>query len=169
LPICCSLVRSPFPNWPTLGLCTRSDDDSYHLTDTGAVLSGTANTSFKAWAIFEGEMLAKSWSGMLETITTGSTAAQLLGFNSSFDMMARSPENVSIFNAAMADLTRLVTIDILASYDFSRVLHLMDVGGGSGELIGAVVKTKSTHPRHRVRSGALRPSGKGPSRRNWCG
>jgi DNA-binding HxlR family transcriptional regulator len=124
----------------TIGLCTRSDDDTYHLTDTGAVLSGTANTSFKAWAIFEGEMLARSWSGMLETITTGSTAAQLLGFNTSFDVMARSPENVSIFNAAMADLTRLVTIDILASYDFSRVLHLMDVGGGSGELIGSVVK-----------------------------
>src|SRR4051794_2840622 len=123
----------------TIGLCTTADQDIFALTETGAALSGTANPSFKAWAIFEGEMLAKSWSGMLETITTGRTAAQLLGFNSSFEMMARAPENVRIFNAAMADLTRLVTTDVLASYDFSRIRHLMDVGGGSGELIGAIV------------------------------
>ena len=54
--------------------------------------------------------------------------------------MARKPENVSKFNAAMADLTGLVTSDVLAAYDFSRFTHLMDVGGGSGELIGAVAK-----------------------------
>src|SRR5687768_9191412 len=40
----------------------------------------------------------------------------------------------------MADLTRLVTPDILSAYDFGRISHLMDVGGGSGELIGAVAK-----------------------------
>ena len=71
---------------------------------------------------------------------TGKTAAQLLGLESSFDMMARAPDNVRLFNAAMADLTALVTTDVLAVYDFSRVSHLMDVGGGSGELIGAVAR-----------------------------
>ena len=33
---------------------------------------------------------------------------------------------------------RSVTADVLAAYDFSRISHLLDVGGGSGELIGAV-------------------------------
>jgi hypothetical protein len=41
----------------------------------GAVLDEAADHSFKAWAIFEGEMLSKSWNGMLETIMTGKTAA----------------------------------------------------------------------------------------------
>ena len=91
-------------------------------------------------------MLSKSWNGMLESVMTGKTAAQLLGFGSSFDLMARSPENVALFNAAMADLTRLVTPDILRAYDFSRVSHLMDVGGGSGELLGAIARQ---HPRIR--------------------
>jgi len=77
---------------------------------------------------------------MLDTIMTGKSAAELLGFSSSFELMARKPENVSKFNAAMADLTGLVTSDVLAAYDFSRFTHLMDVGGGSGELIGAVAK-----------------------------
>src|SRR5438552_2138871 len=40
----------------------------------------------------------------------------------------------------MVDLRRFITPDILAAYDFGGVCHLMDVGGGSGELIGAVAK-----------------------------
>jgi hypothetical protein len=77
---------------------------------------------------------------MLETIMTGKTAAQLLSLNNSFDLMSRAPENVRIFNAAMVDLTRLVTPEILLAYNFGRISHLMDVGGGSSELIAAVVK-----------------------------
>jgi DNA-binding MarR family transcriptional regulator len=124
----------------TVGLCSRVGDDRYALTEIGAALDEAADYSFKGWAIFEGEMLSKSWNGMLESVTTGKTAAQLLGLNNSFDLMSRTPENVRIFNAAMADLTRLVTPDIILAYGFSRVSHLMDVGGGSGELIGAVTK-----------------------------
>jgi hypothetical protein len=73
----------------------------------GAVLDEAAEHSYKAWAIFEGEKLSKSWNGMLETIMTGKTAAQRLSLNNSFDLMSRAPENVRIFNAAMVDLTRL--------------------------------------------------------------
>ena len=61
---------------------------------------------------------------------TGKTAAQLQGVSNSFDLMARVPENVDIFNAAMVDVTRIVTPDVLRAYDFGNVTHLMDVGGG---------------------------------------
>src|ERR1700724_2318348 len=48
------------------------------------------------------------------------TAAQLQGVSDSFDLMARNPEAVSIFYAAMVDLTRFVTPDVLRAYDFGR-------------------------------------------------
>ncbi len=54
--------------------------------------------------------------------------------------MGRTPELVDKFNAAMVELTRLVTPNILQSYDFSGIRHLMDVGGGSGELLGAIAQ-----------------------------
>jgi len=123
----------------TIGICEPEGAEQYRLTETGAVLAGDAQPSCKAWAIFEGEMLSKSWNGLRETIMSGKTAAQLQGFVNSFDLMARVPENVGIFNAAMTGLTRLVTADVLAAYDFSGISHLLDVGGGSGELIGAVL------------------------------
>ena len=122
----------------TIGICARAEPDRYVLGETGTALVGDASRSFKAWAILEGELLSRTWSGMLETVMTGKTAAQLQGFDNSFDLMARMPETVRVFNAAMAELTALVTADVLAAYDFSRISHLLDVGGGSGELIGAV-------------------------------
>jgi len=124
----------------TIGICSRTGEDSYALTEVGACLDSAAEQSFKGWAIFEAEMLSKSWSGMLETVMTGKTGAELQGFASSFELMGRTPENVDKFNLAMTNLTRLVTPDILRSYDFSGISHLMDVGGGSGELLGAIAQ-----------------------------
>jgi cyclopropane fatty-acyl-phospholipid synthase-like methyltransferase len=54
--------------------------------------------------------------------------------------MSPSPDKVGIFNEAMADLTRLATPAVLQAYDFGSISHLMDVGGGSGELIGAITR-----------------------------
>lgn len=124
----------------TIGICKPEEAEQYSLTETGAALANDAQPSCKAWAIFEGEMLSKSWNGLQETIMSGKTAAQLQGFDNSFDLMARVPENVGIFNAAMTSLTRLVTTEVLDVYDFSPISHLLDVGGGSGELIGAVLR-----------------------------
>jgi hypothetical protein len=124
----------------TLGLCSRTGEGGFALTELGACLDGKAEQSVKGWAIFEAELLSKTWSGMLESVMTGKTAAELQGLANSFDLMGRTPEIVDKFNVAMTELTRLVTPDILRSYDFSGVSHLMDVGGGSGELLGAIAQ-----------------------------
>jgi hypothetical protein len=124
----------------TIRICRAEGDDRYSLTEVGAGLDGDSKQSFKAWAIFEGQILSNRWHGMLDSIMTGKTAAQLQGVSNSFDLMAESPETVSIFNAAMADLTRFTTPGILGAYDFSQITHLIDVGGGSGELIAAIAR-----------------------------
>jgi ubiquinone/menaquinone biosynthesis C-methylase UbiE len=124
----------------TIGICSRTGEDRYALTDVGACLDGAAEHSLKGWAILEAEMLSKSWSGMLESVMTGKTAAELQGVADTFELMARTPENVDKFNTAMTELTRLVTPDILRAYDFSGISYLMDIGGGSGELLGAIAQ-----------------------------
>ena len=124
----------------TIGICERTGEDSYALTEVGACLDSAADQSLKGWAILEAEMLSKSWSGMLESVMTGKTLAELQGVADSFELMGRTPGNVDKFNLAMTELTRLVTPDILRSYDFSGISHLMDVGGGSGELLGAIAQ-----------------------------
>ncbi len=123
----------------TIGICELNERGEYSLTQTGSTLAASAEKSLKAWAIFEGELLCKSWHGLLDSVTTGKTDAELLGSNNWFEHMARTPKDVAIFDAAMVSLTRLATDEILAAYDFSKAGTLMDVGGGSGELIGAIL------------------------------
>lgn len=121
----------------TIGICTVAEE-RYALTELGACLDGAATQSLKNWTIFEGGFLANSWTRLLDSVMTGKTAAQLLGLENSFDLMARDPEMVGVFNAAMTEGSRLTIPDILRAYDFSAFAHLMDVGGGSGELLGAI-------------------------------
>ena len=61
----------------TTGICSRTGDGRYALTEIGVNLDGATDQSFKGWAIFEGEMLSKSWNGMLESVMTGKTATAL--------------------------------------------------------------------------------------------
>ena len=128
----------------TVGICSAVSEGRYSLTELGSGLDGAAERSFKNWAIFEGYMLTRRWDGLLDSIISGKTAAELQYVDDNFDLMARTPEHVQMFNAAMTELTRLVTPDVLQAYDFGTISHLMDVGGGSGELIGAVAKQYQT-------------------------
>jgi DNA-binding IclR family transcriptional regulator len=51
----------------TVGICSLAGEDRYSLTELGAGLDGDAEHSFKHWAIFEGQLLSKAWTGMLES------------------------------------------------------------------------------------------------------
>jgi hypothetical protein len=126
----------------TLGLCTIDPSAKFSLTELGRQLDEQAPGSIKDWVIFEGELLARSWAGLVESVRSGKTAAQLQGLENSFDLMAQTPRNVPIFNAAMANLTRLVVPNIVAACDFSRSRVVMDIGCGSGELLAAVLSRR---------------------------
>jgi hypothetical protein len=47
---------------------------------------------------------------------------------------------MGIFDGAMSDFSRQETAALLASYDFSDLSHLVDVGGGRGELLQTVLR-----------------------------
>src|SRR4051794_634019 len=123
----------------TIGVCRRAASGKYELTPVGQHLAERSPQSLKAWAIFEGKMLQPSWAGLIDSIHSGKTRAELAGIASSFDLMARDPHLVETFNAAMRDLTRLTLPRVLAAYDFSGLSRLIDVGGGTGELLAAVL------------------------------
>jgi len=124
----------------TLGICNRADRDKFAMTDLGCQLDENANPSFKDWVLFEGDVLVHSWSGLVDSVRSGKTATQIRGNgNDRYAAMSNSPEVIGRFNAAMASLTRSLVPKIVEAYDFSAARVVMDLGGGSGELIGGVL------------------------------
>jgi len=123
----------------TIGICKPVGTDQFALTPVGAPLASSAEPSLKVLALFEGEMLWQSWGALLDSIRTGKNMAELAGIEDTFELMGRNPEAVRTFNQAMVALTRTITPGVLAAYDFSGIARLMDVGGGYGELLGAIL------------------------------
>lgn len=125
-----------------LGICTEASDGSFGLTELGSYLAGKSERSLKAWALFEGDMLRASWGQMVESIRTGKTSAEVAGGSSErFEEMARTDQAAAaLFNEAMVSATRMQITALLAAYDFSGISTLMDVGGGLGELISAILR-----------------------------
>jgi O-methyltransferase domain len=136
-----SALRRLLVGLTTLGLCRQADRDRFAMTDLGRQLDEFADPSFKDWVLFESEMLLQSWSGLVESVRTGKTATQLRGDGDDRYAATRdAPEWTRRFNAAMVSFTRTVVPKIVAAHDFAAARVVMDLGSGTGELIGGVLR-----------------------------
>lgn len=57
-----------------------------------------------------------------------------------FDYYRANPEAGELFDAAMQSLTALFAEPFAAAYDFSKMQHVVDIGGGTGVLLATVLK-----------------------------
>jgi SAM-dependent methyltransferase len=56
-----------------------------------------------------------------------------------FEFLAQHPEDASVFDAAMLERTAALAPSVAAGYDFSEVRTVVDVGGGRGNLLAAIL------------------------------
>jgi hypothetical protein len=86
----------------------------------------------RAWKCFE---------EIEHTARTGETAMSLAFGMHGFQWLAEHPKEAAIFNAAMADITHLVARAATAAYDFSKFKAILDVGGGNGSFLAAILRS----------------------------
>src|SRR5262245_30555431 len=87
-----------------------------------------------------------------------------------FEYFARNPELAAVFNEAMTEATRWAAPAVLAVYDFSRFRTVVDVGGGNGTLLGALLAANpglrgtifDLRPAERSGGGEVTSRGRGP-------
>lgn len=115
------------------GVFEESAPGEFGLGPMGAQLRSDTPGSLRNFARFFPDQ--RAWKCLEEiehTIRTGETGmSRTFGMNS-FDWLAEHPKEAAIFNAAMADVTRLVARSATAAYDFSAFRVIADVGGGTG-------------------------------------
>lgn len=59
---------------------------------------------------------------------------------SGWDYLAENPEFAEIFNDAMTSMSELAVDPLVAAYDFAPFPTIVDVGGGHGRLLSAIIK-----------------------------
>jgi len=118
----------------------ESGAEGFALTELGERLRRDHPRSFRAGVLFlAGQARWDMWSGLLDSVRTGKPAEKLADGQTIFDKYAKDPARSAIMNDAMKAFTALQSRAVLAAYDFSRFGVLMDVGGGTGEMIGSVL------------------------------
>jgi hypothetical protein len=123
------------------GLFSEDARGRFELTALGATLRSDAPDSLRHAAIFV--MSAPMWAtcgALLDTLR--SSAPSFVGLHDAtvYEYLAKNPELGAVFNRYMTTQSNLHNAAIVDAYDFSEVRTLVDVGGGHGATLAAVLR-----------------------------
>jgi hypothetical protein len=125
----------------SVGVFNEEESGNFALTPAGECLrTGVAGSSRAMVMLFAGHRNQESWKDLEHCVRTGEPAFRLRGVTNIFEDLQRTPEEAVIFDAAMADLTRLIAVAVASVYDFTPFRVLVDVGGGNGALMIGILK-----------------------------
>jgi hypothetical protein len=114
-------------------------DGRFALTPLGACLRDGVPGSMRGPAIARGELYYTAAAGLLRAVLHGGTAFEQVHGERFFDHLARHPEREAVFQASMAGRAAQEAGDVVAAYDFGGYRRLVDVGGGRGILLEAIL------------------------------
>jgi hypothetical protein len=124
-----------------LGIVRQSGDDRFGLTPLGQSLRSDATDSQRALARLWGhDAFWRAWGDLLHSVRTGQPAFAHTFGRPLFDYIGAHPDFVPIFNAGMAGSSPAVTAALVAAYAFDRFGTIVDVGGGTGSLLVAILQ-----------------------------
>ena len=125
----------------SVGVFAEDGHGRFALTPLAATLRADVSGSLRAFALamLDDDHNA-AWGNILHSVKTGEVAFDHVFGMDVWQYRARHPEEGHIFNEAMASFSSVVNAAIMASYDFSSIGKIVDVGGGDGSLIASILQ-----------------------------
>ena len=125
----------------SVGVFTEEPGGKFALTPVGETLKTDAQGSMRAMAMMLGdEWSMHAYTRMADCIRTGIDGVTMAYGKPIFDLLAERPEQCETFQRAMTGGSNIAAQSILASYDFSGIERLADVGGGHGVLLTSILQ-----------------------------
>lgn len=127
-----------------VGVFEGLGEGRFGLTPLGESLRSDVPGSQRALARLYGhEAFWRAWGDLLHSVRTGGTAFEHALGHGLFAHLTAEPDYVPRFNAGMASSSPAVTAALVAAYDLGRFATIVDVGGGTGSLLTAILQA---HP-----------------------
>jgi SAM-dependent methyltransferase len=142
-----------------LGLVRHLDARRFELTADGATLRSDVPDSLAGIARHWGERQWKSLGLLGRAVATGQS--QMASGTDGFETLQRDPAQADVFNRAMAEQSQRIGEAVARAYDLSGYRAILDVGGGYGAVLAALLKVQpaargASFDLPDVREGALR-------------
>jgi predicted O-methyltransferase YrrM len=124
----------------SVGLFTEVEPGSFALTPLGNCLREDAVPSLGHFARLLGsESYLRACDHFLEVVQTGQPGFELAHDISRYAYLDQHAELGTLYNRAMQDISSMQIPALLAAYDFSGIERIVDVGGGQGGLLTAIL------------------------------
>ena len=124
------------------GVFSEHSPSVFHLSPVGELLVSDRDGSDRAWILKEGELWWESWDRLLDTVTTGTPGFDLVHGKGLFDYLEESA-STEVAGRTLAALSSAGSDAevraILAAYDVGGYSTVVDVGGGNGVLLFALL------------------------------
>ena len=123
------------------GVFSETAARTFTNTDLSNFLRSDVPGSLRSMGRFRGtDFVYLSFGEILHSIRTGEPGrAKVLGMDG-WEYLERNPGTARIFDDAMTDISAIAAPTIANAYDFSKWESLMDVGGGNGVLLAAILR-----------------------------
>jgi hypothetical protein len=122
------------------GIFVHRGDGRYQLNAMAELLRSDAPVSMAATARFIGARQHREhWSHLTQAIASGNSVVPTLRGKDFFGYLGDDPEFGQIFNDAMTSMSTASIGPVVDAYDFTPFGTIVDVGGGHGRLLAAIL------------------------------
>jgi hypothetical protein len=125
----------------SVGVLSGNDEERFALTPVGEFLRSDVPGSMRAIATYVCDPWSwKPWGDLAGCAKTGRPAFERVFGEGVFDYLGKHPDEAATFNEGMTGFSQQASAAVLKAYDFSPFNTIVDVGGGHGALLLAILK-----------------------------
>src|SRR5262249_58217096 len=123
------------------GIFAEGEDGRFGLTPQAEALRSDSPDSIRDYILLVGEEWYSGPSDhLLHSVQTGRPAFERVHGADFFTFLTREPAAAAVFDAAMTSRSVQENDAIAAAYDFSDLGTIIDVGGGHGSPLAAILR-----------------------------
>lgn len=124
-----------------LGVFAADDAGRFSLTPMGNFLRSDVPGSVRPIATYVCDPWSwKPWGDLAGAVKTGQPVFDRMFGEGVFDYLAKHPDEAATFNEGMTGFSQQAAAAMVKAYDFSKFGTIVDVGGGHGALLLAILK-----------------------------
>jgi hypothetical protein len=120
------------------GVVAAADDGRFELTAVGELLRADRPGSMRALALWSGGIRYRAFGELEHTVRTGEPAFERLAGTDFWSYLAQDRDARRLFDE-MTNVHTAPIAPVVAQYDIPEGATVVDVGGGRGDLIAAVL------------------------------